>query len=98
MKSFDSIKRAGAKEYIFAYFILSLEKNGEEGKSEFDLNEMKPCAVLASNIEQMKQKVRTHQSAFDFDTSFCKVIIKNVHEEVECVGPNNRKPMKIDKK
>ena len=87
-----------AREYTVAYFILSLEQNGEEGKSEFDLNEIKPCAVPASKIEQMKQKVRTHRSAFDFDTSFCKVIINHVHGEVECVGPKNRKPMKIEKK
>ena len=28
-----------AREYLVAYFILSLEQNGEEGKSEFDLKE-----------------------------------------------------------
>ena len=68
-----------AREYMVAYFIISLEQNGEEGKSEFDLNEMKPCAVPASKIEQTKEKVCTHRSAFDFDTSFCKVIINHVH-------------------
>ena len=45
-----------------------------------------------------EKKVRTHRSAFDFDTSFYKVIINHVHEGVECVGPKNKKPMKIDKK
>ena len=83
---------------MVAYFILSLEQNGEEGKSEFDQNEMPPCAVPASKIENMKQKVRTHQSAFDFDTSFCKLIINHVHKDIECVVPKNRNPMKIDKK
>ena len=68
---------------MVAYFILSLEQNGEEGKSEFDLKEMKPCAVPASKIEKIKQKVCTHWSAFDFDTSFCKVKINHVHVEVE---------------
>ena len=68
---------------MVAYFILSLEQNGEEGKDEFDLKEMKLCSVPASKIEMMKQKVRAHRSAFDFDNSFCKVKINHVHVEVE---------------
>ena len=107
MKEFSSIQNFDkerkwknlrrSREYMVAYFIISLEQNGEEGKIEFDLNEMKPCAVPASKIEQMKQKVRTHRSAFDFDTSLCKVIINHVHVEVEC-DTKNRKTMKIEKK
>ena len=61
MKEFSSIKKIEkerlqknlrrAREYMVAYFIISLEQNGEEGKSEFDLNEVKPCAVPTSKKE-----------------------------------------------
>ena len=88
-----------AREYMVAYFILSLEQqNGNKGQSVFDLNEMKPCAVPMSKIEQMKQRVRCHRAAFDFDTKFCKVTINHVNEEVECIDHKNTKPMKIEKK
>ena len=50
-------------------------------RMSFELRELKPCTVSLSKIEQMKQNVRTHRSAVDFDAAFCKVSIK--HKSVE---------------
>ena len=83
---------------MVASFILSLEQqNGNKGQSVFDLNEMKPCAVPMSKIEQMKERVCCHRAAFDFDTKFCKVTINHVKEEVKCIDHKNTKPMKTEK-
>jgi hypothetical protein len=66
-----------ARDYMVTYFIMSIE--GENGtKGEISLNEMKPCAVSASKIEQMRRTVKTHRAAIDFDKFFCKakVVVK----------------------
>ena len=56
---------------MVTYFIMSIEgENGTNG--EISLDEMKPCAVSASKIEQMRRTVKTHRAAIDFDKSFCK--------------------------
>ena len=72
-----------AREYMVAYFILSLKEtlketsnspqatNSNQSAVNISLEELQPCAVSAQKIEQMKQKVRTHRAAFDFDKSFC---------------------------
>jgi len=55
------------------FFILSVDENGgNEPISDISLEEFKPCAMSAQKIETMKQKVRTHRAAFDFDLSLCK--------------------------
>ena len=69
-----------AREYMAAYLILLIESDGEN-RTSFELRELKPCTVSSSKIEQMKQNVRTHRSAVDFDAAFCKVSIK--HESIE---------------
>ena len=66
-----------ARDYMVTYFIMSIEgENGTNG--EISLDEMKPCAVSASKIEQMRRTVKTHRAAIDFDKSFCKakVVVK----------------------
>jgi hypothetical protein len=64
---------------MVTHFIMSID--GENGtKGEISLNEMKPCAVSASKIEQMRRStVKTHGAAIDFDKFFCKakVLVKN---------------------
>ena len=66
-----------AREYMAAYFLLSqninIGENNEEFNSSLSVDEVKPCAVSASRIEQMKQMYRTHRAAFDFDHAFCKI-------------------------
>jgi hypothetical protein len=44
-------------------------------KMTLSIEEMKPCAASASKIEQMKQKVRTHRAAIDFDTKFYEATV-----------------------
>ena len=62
-----------AREYMVAYFILSVDENaGNEPISDISFEELKPCAMSAQKMETMKQKVRTHRAALDFDLSFCK--------------------------
>lgn len=62
-----------AREYMVAYFILSVDENaGNEPISDISFEELKPCAMSPQKIETMKQKVRTHRAALDFDLSFCK--------------------------
>ena len=63
-----------ARYYMVTYFIMSIEgENGTNGTNgEISLDEMKPCAVSASKIEQMRRTVKTHRAAIDFDKSFCK--------------------------
>ena len=67
---------------MVAYFIMSIDKN-EEGKHDFELSveELKPCAACVSKIEQMKQKVRTHRAAINFDTKFCRATVRIKKEE-----------------
>ena len=83
-----------AREYMAAYFILSLEgvemDKGDNSSDDnvFTIGELKPCAVSSARIEKMKQSFRTHRSAFDFDTAFCKVDI--VHVKVEKAANEKR--------
>jgi hypothetical protein len=75
-----------------AYFILSLQEAKRNQNSptitnsgsvvNLFLNELKPCAISAKKIEQMKQKVRTHRAAFDFDQSFCSVAAVEFEEKI----------------
>ena len=37
------------------------------------VDELKACTVKANRIEIMKRVFKTHQSSFNFDTSFCKL-------------------------
>ena len=70
-----------AREYMAAYFIASCQEcKGKEGSCELTLDELKPCAVSAMKIEQMKQAFRTHRCAFDFDLSFCKIDVVVLEE------------------
>jgi len=65
-----------AHEYIVAYFILSISDDRlDNGIKEFELDALKPQAASASKIEQLKEKVRSHRAALDFDTSFCKATV-----------------------
>lgn len=65
-----------AHEYIVAYFILSISDDHlDNGIKEFELDALKPQAASASKIEQLKEKVRSHRAALDFDTSFCKATV-----------------------
>ena len=63
-----------AREYMVAYFIMSCAEEVKD-KMTLSIEEMKPCAASASKIEQMKQKVRTHRAAIDFDTKFCEATV-----------------------
>ena len=66
-----------ARDYMCAYFLLSVSDGKDCTESiEVDVGELKPCAISAQKIEQMKQKVRCHRAAIDFDTSFCRVSVK----------------------
>jgi hypothetical protein len=66
-----------SREYMVSYFILSSEASGNLPYNEFArLSELKPCSISASKIEQMKEKVRTHRAALDFDRNFCEVKFK----------------------
>ena len=75
-----------AREYMVAYFILSIKEadSGCEnltGISKITIGELKPCAVSAKKIEQMKKLVRTHRAAFDFDQSFCSAAVGFANQE-----------------
>ena len=66
-----------AREYMCAYFLLAVSEGKDSTESiGVDIRELKPCAISAQKIEQMKQKVRCHRAAIDFDTSFCRVSVK----------------------
>ena len=50
------------------FFVLLVDENaGNEPISDISFQELKPCAMPAQKIETMKQKVRTHRAALDFD-------------------------------
>ena len=80
--SIDSVCKNSrrARGCMVAYLILSIESDGEN-RTSFELRELKQYTVSSSKIEQMKQNVRTHRSAIDFDDAFCKVNIK--HKSIE---------------
>ena len=40
------------------------------------INEMKPCAVASSRIEEMRSSVKVHRAAIDFDTAFCEATMR----------------------
>jgi hypothetical protein len=62
---------------MVSYFILSNNSSAYEDDHEFTrISELKPCSMSSSKIEQMKEKVRTHRAALDFDRNFCEVRIK----------------------
>ena len=66
-----------AREYVCAYLLLAVSAGKENTENiEVDIRELKPCAISAQKIEQMKEKVRYHRAAIDFDTSFCNVSVK----------------------
>jgi hypothetical protein len=66
-----------AREYMVSYFILSNNSSAYDDVHDFTrISELKPCSMSSSKIEQMKEKVRTHRAALDFDRNFCEVRIK----------------------
>ena len=66
-----------SREYMVAYFIISSEASGCATQNDFaSVAELKPCAISSSKIEQMKEKVRSHRPAIDFDHNFCDVRVK----------------------
>ena len=65
---------------MVAYFLLSMKEAdlGCENLTEISkitIGELKPCAVSAQKIEQMKKLVRTHRAAFDYDQLFCSAAV-----------------------
>ena len=75
-----------ARKYMVAYFILSIKEADSDcenltGISKITIGELKPCAVLAQKIEQMKKLVQTHRAAFDFDQSFCSAAVGFANEQ-----------------
>ena len=57
-----------AREYMVAYFILSIQQNNNPAEENdavngVNLDQLAPCTVSAEKIEQMKQRVKTHQAA-----------------------------------
>ena len=70
-----------AREYMVAYFILSVQQNNNPAEENdavngVNLDQLAPCAVSAEKIEQMKQRVKTHRAAIDFDLAFCNATVK----------------------
>jgi len=67
-----------AREYIVAYYLLAIKAgNSESGElTQVDFNDMEPMAVSAQKIEQLKDMVRCHRAAIDFDTQFCNAVFK----------------------
>ena len=72
---------------MVAYFILSM-KEADTGCENLTgilkitiLGELKPCAVSAQKIEQMKKLVRTQRAAFNFDQLFCSAAVGFSKEE-----------------
>ena len=57
----------------------SLFKN--DNLAKINLDEIKPVAISAPKIEQMKKQYKTHRAAFDFDKGFCSVIKVEKNEE-----------------
>ena len=61
---------------MVAYFILSVQENPNiDGLKQIAFKELKPCAVSAQKIEQIKMMVRTHRAALDFDHRFCNIVL-----------------------
>lgn len=66
---------------MVAYFILSVQQNNNPAEENdavngVNLDQLAPCAVSAEKIEQMKQRVKTHRAAIDFDLAFCNATVK----------------------
>ena len=66
------------------FFVLSVDESaGNEPITDISFEELKPCAMSAQKIETMKQKVRTHRAALDFDLLFCMISVIAGSEEKE---------------
>ena len=80
-----------AREYMAAYFVQSqnvdIDNCDDDGdgviKNHMLLDEVKPSAISAQKIEQMRLMFRTHRAAFDFDHEFCKCEVVLVKVKLE---------------
>ena len=66
---------------MVAYFILSVQQNDNPAEENdavngVNLDQLAPCAVSAEKIEQMKQRVKIHRAAIDFNLAFCNATVK----------------------
>ena len=88
-------KSRRAREYMVAYFLLSINGASTGAASEIghqvSIEELKACAVSAQKIEQMKKMVRTHRAALDFDQSFCLAAAVDSSDAVLKSEGKNRK-------